>query len=55
MMKNIPLKRNLPMLKEAERKEREDNAAKRLSSNLNEAVEKSIAKKSKDEVQSKPS
>jgi hypothetical protein len=44
----------VPVLKEARRKETEAHAAKTPSPNLNEAVEKSIVKKSADEVRAKP-
>lgn len=48
-------KPNVPMLTEVERKELADRTAKKLSTNLNDAVEKSIVKKSADEAQAKPS
>lgn len=51
---NAP-EQNDPMVTEVERKELQDQAAKKLSKNPNEAVEKSIVKKSADEAQSSPS
>jgi len=53
-MENTPQKEDAPTLPEAERKEREDQTAKKLSKNPDEAVEKSIAKSSKDEEKSTP-
>ncbi len=53
-MTPMPLKRNTKMLTEVEKKECEDQAAKSLPADLNEAVEKGIAKHSSDEAQAKP-
>ena len=53
-MKNTPLKHSVPLLTEAERKQCEEHAANTPSPNLNEAVEKSIVKKSSDEARAKP-
>jgi hypothetical protein len=53
-MQKTPLKRSVPVLPEAERKQCEEHAANTLSPNLDEAVEKSIVKKSADEARPKP-
>ena len=55
-MNKIPAERKeqVKVDAEADRKESENKAATTLSPNLNQAVEKSIAKSSKDEAKTRP-